>query len=190
MESPPSSKKLSCTPTRSRPSTSAQMRASAPPPALRGGTVALQVQLPVRGRQRLRSSLPLGVSGNASSNTKAAGTMYSGSRLQERAQAAERSCRPRAGHHVGHQPLARPARPPGPAPRPARDRRVRQQRRLDLAQLDAEAADLDLVVQPPQELQVAVRQPAAPDPPCGTGGSPARRRTGRGRTSRRSAPAG
>ncbi len=30
------------------------------------------------------------------------------------------------------------------------------QRRLDLAQLDPEAADLDLLIDPPQELQVAV----------------------------------
>ncbi len=42
----------------------------------------------------------------------------------------------------------------------AGDGRVLVQRRLDLARLDAVAADLDLVVGPPHELQVAVGQRA------------------------------
>ena len=41
-------------------------------------------------------------------------------------------------------------------------RRVLQQRRLDLARLDAEAADLHLLVQAPQELEIAVGAPAHP----------------------------
>src|SRR3712207_8928389 len=36
--------------------------------------------------------------------------------------------------------------------------------RSDLAELDPVPAELDLVVQPPQEVQVAVRQPARPVP--------------------------
>src|SRR4028118_284510 len=39
-----------------------------------------------------------------------------------------------------------------------------RQGHLDLAQLDAEAAHLDLEVDPPDELQVAVRPPAAEVP--------------------------
>src|SRR5439155_19602987 len=34
------------------------------------------------------------------------------------------------------------------------------QPRLDLAQLDPKAAQLDLVIDPPQELDIAIRQPA------------------------------
>ena len=40
------------------------------------------------------------------------------------------------------------------------DGRVRRERRLDLAQLDAEAADLDLVVDPAEALERAVGPPA------------------------------
>ncbi len=43
-----------------------------------------------------------------------------------------------------------------------RHARVGAQRRLDLAQFDPVAADLDLVVDPAEELQLAVRQPAYP----------------------------
>ena len=46
--------------------------------------------------------------------------------------------------------------------------------RLDLAELDAEAADLDLVVDAAEELEVAARQPSAPDRRCGRGGRPCR----------------
>ena len=53
--------------------------------------------------------------------------------------------------------------------------RVPRQRGLDLAQLDAEAADLDLVVDAAEVLQLAVRPPRAPGRPCGRGGRPAGR---------------
>ncbi len=62
------------------------------------------------------------------------------------------------GHHI-------PGQHRGPGAAPVRDHRglghagQPQQGVLHLAQLDAVAADLDLVVQPPQEVQVAVGQP-------------------------------
>lgn len=42
----------------------------------------------------------------------------------------------------------------------AMDRRLAQQRGFDVAEFDAVAADLHLVVQPTEELQAAVGQPA------------------------------
>ena len=55
----------------------------------------------------LRSSLPLGVSGSASSTTKAAGTMYSGSRAARwRRSAAGSGARSGGRDHVGDQLLA------------------------------------------------------------------------------------
>jgi hypothetical protein len=68
----------------------------------------------------LRSSLPLGVSGSASSRTNAAGTMYSGSRA-----AGARAAPPllRVAHHVRHQPRS-PGRPRAPPPRASRTPRA------------------------------------------------------------------
>ncbi len=65
----------------------------------------------------------------------------------------------RGRHHIGHQPLA-------PAPfsarnhRRLRNRRMACERRRDLARLDAEPAQLHLVVGPSQKLQHPVRTPA------------------------------
>ena len=91
--------------------------------------------------------------------------------------------------HVGHQALLpRPvlAHHDGRLAHPG----VRQQHGLDLPRLDAEAADLDLVVGPAQELQLPVRAPphqvAGPVEPCAR----LARRTGRGRSAPPSAPAG
>ena len=80
-----------------------------------------------------------------------------GARRKARSAAAGTGLLPR--HHVGHQPplavrllAGQHDRLPHP--------RVRRQRRLDLPQLDAEAADLDLLVDAAEVLEVAVRQPA------------------------------
>src|SRR5262249_16022798 len=75
---------------------------------------------------------------------------------------------PRPDKRPGPWCPARPAptgpprhRPPRAPPSPPRPRRgMRGDVRFDLAQLDAQAADLDLVVDAPEELEVAVRQPA------------------------------
>ena len=95
-ECPPSSKKLSSTPTRASASTSAKMSQS---DLLLGRPRAHGSSRPAgRGAGRAwRSSLPLGVSGSASSTTKAEGTMYSGSRSAEVAtQGRRRRAEPRA----------------------------------------------------------------------------------------------
>ena len=78
---------------------------------------------------------------------------------------------PAARHHIGHQPLvAGPILPRNH--RRLRHRRMPHQRRLDLARLDAEAAQLDLLIGPPEKVQHPVRAPARQDPRYGTSGSP------------------
>src|SRR5664279_3452349 len=79
-ESPPMSKKLSSTPTRSRPSASRKTPASRCSSAVRGATKDARLpsaSKPGRGRAVL-SSLPLAFNGRAGTTTTAAGTMYSG----------------------------------------------------------------------------------------------------------------
>ncbi len=74
---PPSPKKFSSTPTRSTPSTSAQIPARSSSPTERGAAYASSVVLSGAGSAR-RSILPLAVTGSCSSTTYAPGTMYSG----------------------------------------------------------------------------------------------------------------
>ena len=116
--------------------------------------------------------------------------MYSG-RTRRRASrsSATSGAAPARRHHVGDQPQV-----PGPLlPRHHRrlaHRRMAGQRRLDLPQLDAEAAQLHLVVGAAQELDLAVgreaRQVARPvEPLAGVG-----REAGRGRSARPSGRAG
>ena len=96
---------------------------------------------------------------------------------------------PRPRRHVGDQPLL-------PAllaheHRGLLDRRMGGERRLDLPRLDAEAADLHLRVDPPQELDrpwAPSRRRSAPGPPSGRAARPGCR-TGSARSARRSAPA-
>ena len=155
-ECPPSSKKLSCRPTRSTPSSSAQIPASSVSASPCGRLVrsAGHTRRPSGAGSALRSSLPFGVSGSASSHTYAAGTMYSGSspdrcaRSSSPAPAALPAAPPRT------PPAAsRPARPRAPPPPPRAPPGCSAQPRLDLAQLDAEPAHLHLVVDPAQELE-------------------------------------
>ena len=74
-ECPPSAKKLSCTPTRSTFSTSAQIPASTSSTGVRGATYRSASAVYSGAGSALRSSFPFGVSGSASSTTNAAGTM-------------------------------------------------------------------------------------------------------------------
>src|SRR5215212_9400126 len=79
-EWPPRSKKLSWTPTRSRPSTSAQTLASTSSTCVRGAAYSPPPPPAASGTgRRLRSTFPFGVKGNSSSTTNCEGTMYSGS---------------------------------------------------------------------------------------------------------------
>jgi hypothetical protein len=74
MESPPSSKKLSSTPTRSTRSTSAQTRASSRSTGVVGSTWRVSGRPSGAGSAR-RSTFPLALNGSASSATNADGTM-------------------------------------------------------------------------------------------------------------------
>ncbi len=78
-ECPPRSKKPSCAPTDSRPSTSAHTAATLRSASVRGGTDAAARTPSGAGRPR-RSTFPLEPRGNASITHQAAGTMCSGSR--------------------------------------------------------------------------------------------------------------
>ena len=109
--------------------------------------------------------MPPGVSGSSGSTTIAAGTMYSGSRAAACSRAASASTPGMpilavadGGGQVGGQPsVSRHVFPdrhrcPG-------DTRAGGQYRLDLAGLDPEPADLDLIISPPGEDQLPVRRP-------------------------------
>ena len=75
-EWPPSAKKSSCTPTRSVPSTAAQIPTRISSAGVEGGTGSPSPAASAAGSGRARRSvLPLGVSGMASSATNADGTM-------------------------------------------------------------------------------------------------------------------
>src|SRR2546425_2521431 len=86
-EWPPKSKKLSNTPKSVRSSTSRNMPRTISSLGVRGATATPRVgrASPLGAGSALRSSLPLGVRGNASSLTKRAGTMYSGLAARTRA---------------------------------------------------------------------------------------------------------
>ena len=100
------------------------------------------------------------MTGSASSCTNVDGTMYGGSlALHSRRSSSTSSDRPVGRHHVGDEPLVAGRRPRAPTTA-RRDVRVRGQHRLDLAELDAEAAELDLLVDPAEELERAVGAPA------------------------------
>ncbi len=87
-ECPPSAKKSSPAPTRSTPSTSAQIPASTSCVGVRGASDAVSPGAESGAGRARRSTLPLGVSGNASRATKAEGTMYSGSRSRRKARSS------------------------------------------------------------------------------------------------------
>ena len=159
IESPPRSKKLSSD---ADPVHARARRPRCRPAPPRPGCAARRSAAPARaaGPARAgpaRSTLPLAVSGSASSATNADGHHVVG----QRPAAASRAARPRrrsapvAGDDVGDQPLVArsvlratttTAWPTSGWPR---------ERGLDLAQLDPEAADLDLVVGAAEELAAA-----------------------------------
>ncbi|RPK91027.1 hypothetical protein EES47_07155 [Streptomyces sp. ADI98-12] len=79
IESPPRAKKSSSTPIRSAPRTSAQIAHRARSVAVRGAVWAVPAGVNSGAGRARRSTLPLTVSGIASTAVKEAGTMYSGS---------------------------------------------------------------------------------------------------------------
>ena len=62
-------------------------------------------------------------------------------------------------HHVGHEPLVA-GHVFACDDRGLQHARVRQEGRLDLAELYAKATDLDLMIKPAKKFQLAVRAPA------------------------------
>ena len=136
----------------------------------------------------LRSSLPFGVSGSASSATNAAGTMYSGRRLG----AGARAARPAPRRPPRTPPAAcRPARPRAPATTAVGHARAARAARASISPSSMrKPRTFTWWSSAAQELERAVGAASAPGRRCGTAARPARPRTGRGRTARRSAPAG
>ena len=90
-----------------------------------------------------RSSLPLGLNGKEPSTINAKGTMYSGSDPLKRAQVVEVGIRPSAATRYAINRL-RPGWPRSDN-HGVGDAGVLGEQGLDLARLDPEAADLDLV---------------------------------------------
>ena len=128
----------------------------------RGGDVAGRRRGVAPGAGRAwRSTLPLGVRGRASRTTKADGTMYSGRRSpREGAARPRRPTVPAPGPAPGRRPGRRPRRVLAGHHHRLAHARVPAEHGLDLAQLDAEAADLHLEVDAAQELEIAVRAAA------------------------------
>ncbi|WP_380084866.1 hypothetical protein, partial [Dactylosporangium siamense] len=79
-ECPPSAKKLSWTPTRSTPRTSAQIPASTSCTGPSGATNASAGRERSGAGSAARSTLPFADNGNAGNDTNTDGTMYSGNR--------------------------------------------------------------------------------------------------------------
>ncbi len=192
-ECPPRWKKSSWTPTRSTPSSSAQTSASACSVPVRGATCSPQLRPGLQARQG--AAVDLAVGGQRQRLQPDEGRRDHVVRQPGAQVLADLRRRGRlsGGGQVGHQPLA--AGPVGQRQhRRLRHRRMPRQRRLDLPRLDAEAADLHLLVRPPQELDGAVRRAAAPGRRWRRGArrapGPPRRRTEPARSARRSAPDG
>ncbi len=140
-----------------RPSSRSPSRA----PAKSAATSASQLGA---GRAR-RSILPLRVSGMRSSSDRSTRGPCSREALSACERAARRAAPRSPTHRRARRP--RPRRPRGacrrapprsPRPRSRSTPRVLADRALDLAELDPEAADLDLVVGPAAEVELAVGQ--------------------------------
>ncbi len=147
-----------------------------------GGVAARGGDAGTGGGRALRSILPLGSSGSASSATKCCGSMYSGRKLARCWRSAVASGMAAARHHVGHDAhVAR--RVLARHHQRAVDGAVARQVGFDLAEFDAVAPHLDLVVGAAQAFEHAVGAPAAAGRRCGT--SARRCRRGRARSARR-----
>ncbi len=159
-EWPPRSKKLSCSPTDGTPSSSLHSAASRCAVLPCGGGAAGAGARARRGiGQRGPVHLAVGIERQRIQHHDGARHHVAGQPLRERR--TQRHGIPRA-RHVGHQRLG--------ALRAAHHRHrvlhagLRAQRRFDLAQLDPQAAQLHLVVDAPQVLDLPFGIPAHPVP--------------------------
>ena len=148
-ECPPSSKKLSWMPTRSRPRTSAQIAASCSSTAVSRRHVTRGEVGPVligRG-QRPAIDLAVGRQRQRVQHHEDTGNhVFGQALLQESTQLRRNNGCTAAGHDIGHQAFVAGLVFPRQHDRLAY-RRVPQQHRLDLAQLDPVAPDLHLIVE-------------------------------------------
>ena len=188
MLSPPSSKKLSSMPTRSSPSTSANSPHRIASCGVRGARCACADR---KLRRRQRPAVELAVRRQRQTLEHHDRRRHHVVRQLPRQRGAQRrrvERRARRRHHVADQPLA------------ARAILARDHRGLRTPGLRSSAASISpgSMRKPriftcssarPEELQHAVRPPAAPGRRCGTSGSRPRR-TGRRRTAPPSAPHG
>ena len=183
----PGRRSCRATPTRSTPRTSAQISASTSSGACAARRRPPASRAPARRRQGAAVDLAVGGQRQVQQHERRRDHVVGQPLAELRAQPVRRRRRGAVGHHVGDQPRSR--RPSSRATTTAsRTPGWRGERGLDLAQLDPEAADLDLVVEPAQVLERAVRQARAPGRRCGTSALARLARTGRGRTARRSGP--
>src|SRR5579872_6064014 len=123
IESPPSSKKLSATPTRSTPSTWAHTPARTRSVSVRGATnTVTSGRIPSGAGSAARSTFPPGVKGSAASSVNTAGTMNPGSRRpansRNSATAGMPSDRSAGTRYATSRAGSWPARPPA-APSPS-----------------------------------------------------------------------
>ena len=170
-ECPPSSKKLSSIPTRSTPRTSA----NSPHRISSCGVRGARQPLPRRKlRRRQRATVELAVRRQRQTIQNHQRRRHHVVRQPQpkmRPQRRSIDRRPRRRHHIANQPLA-PSRILARNHRALGNPSLPQQRRLDLARLNAEPAQLDLP-RPPGPQTPEPRPPAsAPSPRCGTSGSP------------------
>ena len=174
-------------------STSAQMPRASPPTGVRGGYVgrcAWSSRLPPAPAAPCGPPCRWASAAARPARTNAEGTMYSGRRCsQERAQRVRRR-RVRLGHDVGDEPLVARRCPRAPRPRP----RARRGARASAASISPSSMRKPRILtwwsRRPRNSSVAVRAASAPGRRCGTAARRAPRRTGPGRSARRSAPAG
>ncbi len=182
MLSPPSAKKLSSMPTRSTPSTSANSPHSTSSCGVRGAR-RIAASVNSGAGSAARSSLPFGGQRQPLQHHKRRPAPCSPAALAPACAAQPRRHPRRAArrrHHIADEPLAA-RRILARNHRRLRHTGMPQQRRLDLARLDPEAADLDLRVGAARGTPSTRRRASAPDRRCGTCGCPAAR-TGRPQT--------
>ena len=168
-ECPPRSKKLLCTLIGCTPSSFSQIFTSFASTLFLGGTQSSRkAALGSGGGNARRSTLPLGVSGNASMKTIWPGIMYFGSLSATAAANPRLRAPPRMGDKVRDKPRVS-RRVLADQGHSRFDARMLRHHGFNFTQLDAEAADLHLVVGPAQEIDVAVRRDTGPDRRCCTG---------------------
>ncbi len=188
-EWPPSAKKSSSTPTSSTPRTSANrpQRISSCGVARRAAAPAA-VDLRARAGRGGRACRSASAAARPARRTPTAPCSPAAAR-QRSAQRRQVGSR-RRRHDVGDQALLAPAGPRATTTAACAHRGCCAQRGLDLAELDPEAADLDLVVGAAEELQLAVGAPAhevagavhpRPGPPNGSATNRSAVRPGRPR---------